>query len=231
MSEIEELISKLTQELDAAKQRVLALQIDASERNRRLREKYQQFIKSSERIRELLKPRIETFGSFFKNVDQSVSQLLRGPGGTEIHGTIVTFRFPHTDQCPATVTLKFGLGHDQSIEHLILTYNVDIIPVFMEFKKHDELVLPVDQVDETAVVEWFDRNAVEFAKTFLNMYFHPEYQKEGLVSDVVLGLSFPRLFAAGHKVHDGRNFYFFSKESLEEFERDPARYAPPLTPA
>jgi hypothetical protein len=120
MSDAGELTSKLSGEFAAAKERVQAMQQAAEERHRKLQERYQQFVRSAQQVKDLLKPRIDSFESFFKGAQKSISRLDLGPGGNEYRGTFVTFAFPHTEECPATITLRFSLTHDETIEQLIL---------------------------------------------------------------------------------------------------------------
>ena len=40
----------------------------------------------------------------------------------------------------------------------------------------------------------------------------------------VLGMSFPRIFARGQAEYRGSTYYFFTEDSREAFEADPARY-------
>jgi YHS domain-containing protein len=200
------------------------MQQAAEERHRKLQEHYQQFVRSAQQVKDLLKPRIDSFESFFKGAQKSISRLDLGPSGNEYRGTFVTFTFPHTEECPATITLRFSLTHDEPIEQLILGYNLEVVPIFLQFKAHDDLAQPVDRVDEAAVCDWFDRCALEFTRTYLDIQFNPQYQKEILARDVVLDVTFPRMFAAAHKEYGGSTLYFLTEDSLHAFEQDPSRY-------
>ena len=131
----------------------------------------------------------------------SISRIDLGPGGTEYRGTFVTFDFPLTEDCPV------GDGAD-----------------FLQFKAHDDLALPVDKVDGAAVIDWFDRCVLEFTRTYLDMQFNPQYQKETLARDVVLDVAFPRMFAAGRKEYGGSTLHFLTEDTLHTFEQDPGRY-------
>jgi YHS domain-containing protein len=224
MSDAGELTSKLSGEFSAAKERVRAMQQAAEDRHRRLLEGYQQFLRSAQQVKDLLKPRGEAFESFFKGARKSISRLDLGPGGNEYRGTFVTYDFPHTEECPAHITLRFSLTHDEPIEQLILGYNLEMVPIFLQFKAHDDLALPVDKVDGAAVIDWFDRCVLEFTRTYLDMQFNPQYQKETLARDVVLDVAFPRMFAAGRKEYGGSTLYFLTEDSLHTFEQDPGRY-------
>jgi hypothetical protein len=64
MSGVRELTSKLSGEFAAAKERVHVMQQAAEERHRKLQEDCQQFLRSAQRVKDLLKPRVEAFESF-----------------------------------------------------------------------------------------------------------------------------------------------------------------------
>jgi YHS domain-containing protein len=59
------------------------------------------------------------------------------------------------------------------------------------------------------------------------MYFTEQYQKESMETDPVMSIRFPRAFAAGKGEYQGRTYYFYTNESLHEFERAPSKYAGP----
>ena len=42
---------------------------------------------------------------------------------------------------------------------MILFYDVEIVPVFMEFERHDQIALPLDPSSVDTAVEWFKRKA------------------------------------------------------------------------
>jgi YHS domain-containing protein len=44
------------------------------------------------------------------------------------------------------------------------------------------------------------------------------------VPDIVLGRTFPRVFAKGQIEHGGVTYYFLTEESQKAFEQDPSRY-------
>ena len=80
-------------------------------------------------------------------------------------------------------------------------------------------------------VEWFQRKACAFTKTYVSMFFNPYYQKGSDVADIVLGRTFPRVFAKGQTEHGGVTYYFLTEESQKAFEQDPSRYVGvPATP-
>ena len=76
---------------------------------------------------------------------------------------------------------------------MILFYDLEILPVFIEFERHHQIALPLDPSSVERAVEWFKQKALAFTKTYVSMFFNPEYQKGSEVPDVVLGRTFPPL--------------------------------------
>ena len=111
-----------------------------------------------------------------------------------------------------------------AVDSLILFYDLEIFPVFIEFERHDQIVLPLDPSSVETAVEWFKQKACAFTKTYVSMFFNPYYQKGSEVSDIVLGRTFPRVFTKGQTEHQGVTYYFLTEESQKAFELDPARY-------
>lgn len=220
----EELKKLLEGEIANAKQEVNTARVTAEERFRKLNQNYQIFVKETQAIAKLLQPRIAAFEAAFPNLKKNVTILELGPAGKDVHGAFVTFTIDRSEICPANIKLRYSLEHDQSIDHILLTYRLDIIPVFMEFTNEDRLVLPIDSVDLDRVAEWFDDRAIQFTRTIVKMFFTPQYQDSVDVPDIVLGMNFPRAFAAGEVEHDGHTYYFFSNEAKELFVSDPAKY-------
>ena len=67
--------------------------------------------------------------------------------------------------------------------------------------------------------------------TYVSMFFNPYYQKRSEVPDLVLGRTFPRVFAKGQTEHGGVTYYFLTEESKREFAQEPSRYVGvPATP-
>jgi YHS domain-containing protein len=53
------------------------------------------------------------------------------------------------------------------------------------------------------------------------MYFTESYQKPSFAVHPVMNIRFPRTFVAGKKNYQGRTYHFYTKESLQGFEKGP----------
>ena len=184
------------------------------------------FVALAERVQAILQPRIEAFTkvNVFKDIEHNVSLELRGPEARGFHGRTTTLSVPSSDACSGKVELSFHLGHDGPIENAIMDYRLEILPIFIKFDSHDQLVIPIDNPNEDAIAAWIDDKLVGFTRTYFEMYFTEQYQKQSFEMDPVMNVRFPRAFAAGKKEYQGRTYHCYTEESLEAFEKTPSEY-------
>lgn len=229
MSSVDQLVQRLSAEVAAVTERVHALQTKAAKGFLEQEERFVHFIALAERINAILQPRIEAFTkvNVFKDIKQNVSLELRGPECQCFHGRTITLSVPASDACVGKVELSFRLGHDGPIENAIIDYHLEILPIFIKFDSHDQLVIPLDNPCEDSIAAWINDKLVEFTQTYFEMYFTEQYQRQSFELDPVMNLRFPRAFAAGKKESKGRTYYFYTKESMEAFEKAPTEYAGP----
>jgi YHS domain-containing protein len=226
MSSVDQLVERLSAEVTAAKERIHVLQTEAAKVFLGQEQRFMRFIALAERIHAILQPRIEEFVKLnvFKDITQKVSLELRGPEERGFHGRTTTLCVPSSDACSGKVELSFRLGHDGPIENAILDYRLEILPIFIKFESHDQLVIPIDDADEDAVAAWIDDKLVGFTRTYFEMYFTEQYQKQSFEMDPVMNVRFPRAFAAGKKEYQGRTYHFYTEASLKAFEKAPSEY-------
>ena len=226
MSSIAPLVERLAAEATAATERIRSLQTEAAKAFLGQEQRFMRFVALTERIHAILQPRIETFTKLnvFKDIEQTVSLELRGPEERGFHGRTTTLSVPSSDACSGKVELSFRLGHDGPIENAILDYHLEILPIFIKFESHDQLVIPIDGPSEDAIAAWIDDKLVGFTRTYFEMYFTEQYQKQSFEMDPVMNVRFPRAFAAGKEEYQGRTYHFYTKESLQAFEKDPSEY-------
>jgi YHS domain-containing protein len=158
-------------------------------------------------LREIWRPRLELLVAKFGDRVKTTPRLV--PGTRE-----VTFNFQsHLGQ----VRLKLSAFTDREVEKLILSYDLQIIPVLMKFKPHDEIEFPLDAVDKEAVAKWIDDRLVEFVQTYFSMGENEIYLKEHMVEDPIAHVRFPKQAAARTLNWQGQTFYFLSEETCHEF--------------
>jgi hypothetical protein len=119
----------------------------------------------------------------------------------------------------AHVRLKFSASTDRDVRMVILSYDLEIIPVLMRFKPHDEMEFPLNAVDKEAVGKWIDDRIVDFVQTYFAMGENEIYLKDSMVEDPIAHVSFPRHAAAAAVEWQGKKFYFIGDETRREFAK------------
>ena len=225
-SSVENLVQRLSVEVDAASERVHTLQTKASQVFLGQQQRLKRFVAVADRIHAILVPRLEalTNVNVFKDITQSVSLESRGPEGRGFHGRTTKLTVPYSDKRPAPMEFSFRVGHDGPLENAVIDYRLQILPIFIKFDSNDQLVSPIEVPNEEAIAAWIDDKLVGFTQTYFEVYFHDEYQKTSLEMDPVMNVRFPKAFAAGKKEYQRRAYHFYTKESLQLFEKDPSAY-------
>ena len=65
------------------------------------------------------------------------------------------------------VDLKLSASPDQDVRHLVLDYDLLIIPMTMKYDRHARLEVPIDRADDAAIGSWLDDRLVAFVKTYV----------------------------------------------------------------
>lgn len=226
MPSVDRLIQRLADEIDAARERVRSLQTEATQVFHDQEQRFKRFVALADRIRAIFQPRIDalTEVTVFKHVKKSLGLERQGPEGRGLHEETITLSVPYSAECPAKVVLSFRVGHDGGIENAVIEYGLEIVPIYIKFVGHAQLLVPIDNPSDEAIAAWLDDRLVEFTRTYLELNFTDQYQKQTLETDPVMNIQFPRAFAAGKREYRGRTYYFYTKESLLDFEKAPSDY-------
>lgn len=118
----------------------------------------------------------------------------------------------------ARIRLRFQGTTDHDIRKLILNYDLEVIPVLMQFDSHSTLEMPLDAIDYDAAVRWADERILSFVQTYTALHENPYYLRDQMVTDPVTGTTFPKLAAGATLERDGRTYYFVSEKTRQEFE-------------
>ncbi len=156
----------------------------------------------------IIQPRMEELTQHFENttlVPQSSSQDFS-----------CYCSFTHTSRFPATVSFKLTLTPGESHDELTVHYDVNILPIFMDYRRNDTLQASFDGSDET-IAQWVDDRILEFIDTYLKLEIHPLYQKDNLVLDPVCGMHIPVNSAPCKVEKDGQTSYFCSEHCKNAF--------------
>jgi YHS domain-containing protein len=207
MADIESLASRLDAEFSAVEQKVKKFQSEQMAEHKQRQERLDQLGKVFDRLREIWKPRLELLVKKFRDRVETTPRIV--PSTRE-----VTFRFQSR---LAHVRLKFSASTDRNIDKVILSYDLEIIPILMRFKSHDEVEFPLSAVDPDVVAKWFDDRIVDFVQTYFSMGETEIYLKDQMVEDPIAHVRFPRAAAATTLEWGGQTFYFIGEETRREF--------------
>jgi YHS domain-containing protein len=225
-SSVDELVKRLSAEVTSAAERIRELQTEAGKEFLGQEKRALVFVPLADHIQAILQLRLDAFMDVdvFKDIQQTVSLEKQGADGRGFHGRMTRLVVPFSDRCPANVELSFHLGHDGPVENAFLDYKLDIVPIFIKFDSHDQLVIPIANPNDAAIGAWIDDKLVEFTRTYFKLYFTDQYQKQNMETDPVMSIRFPRAYAAANKEYQGRTYHFYTTESFDEFERNPSQY-------
>ena len=208
---------RIDAELAAAEDRLSTIRGKATADFENLAERYGQFVGITEKT--LSDPRagyLVKLAERFKNAELTRRE-------TRI-GFLGELRFRYTTNFPASVTLSLGLAHDSTVRNVFLTYDVEILPIFMNYERHDEISFPVDDFDYDQAFAWVDDKIVQFVRSYMELQFAEQYQKENLVTDPVVGVRFSKIHAHSQETYRGTIFFFLTGDSHTLFKDNPERF-------
>jgi YHS domain-containing protein len=185
-----------------------------TEERERRRETYQR--SARQLMASVIRPRIEKVMAFFPNALLSPAEA-----ATESQWSC---RFQKTPDFPASTKLSFLVSPDTEIENVIVTYDLEILPIYFQFQGHDQIVVPMADIVGGPIEAWVDAQLLGFVDTYLQLRTLDQYQLAGEVADPVCGTRVKRADAASQVAHEGRTYYFCRDECRRQFESDPPRY-------
>lgn len=207
MSDIKSLANRIDAEFTAVEKKIKKFQTEQTEQHKERQKRLEQLSKIFDELSTIWKPRLELLVKKFGNQVQTTPRIV--PSTRE-----VTFDFQSR---LAHIRLKLSAFTDREVQKLILNYDLEIIPVLMQFTPHAEMELPLTEVDKEAVAKWVDDRIVDFVQTYLALGDNEVYLKEFMVEDPIVHVVFPS-FAAGATLDwMGQKFYFIGEETRREF--------------
>jgi len=117
----------------------------------------------------------------------------------------------------ASIRMTLSASANSDVTELVLTYDLQILPILMKFERHAELALPLDQVDAGKIGAWIDDRILGFVQTYLQMQSNEYYLKDQMVEDPVAHVRFPKFAAEATCVKNGKTYYFISDATAKEF--------------
>ena len=203
------LIERIDAEFSAAEQRWDQLRVKQLEAYQVRQQRLERFERTVEDLLELWEPRLEALAKRFgKNMDVLPTQ--------ERGRRAVSMEFRSS---LARILLRFAVSPDVDARTLVVSYDVEILPVLMKFDSHRELELPLDAVDKAQLSQWLDDRIVDFVHTYLALHENEYYLKDKMVEDPIAKVRFPSFAAAATLEHEGKTLYFIDESTLREFQQ------------
>src|SRR6185295_7147789 len=177
MADLSTLVQRIDAEFNASQEKIKNLQTKTMEEHKGREERLEQFGRLSEQLQDVWKPRLEALAKKFGERVEVTPTVT--PSRRE-----ATFKF----QSPlARIDLRFSAVTDQDVQNAIFHYDLEILPILMEFEKHAEVKFPLDAVDQEALARWIDDRIVDFVRTYLAVHENNHYLKGHLVQDPIAG--------------------------------------------
>jgi YHS domain-containing protein len=209
MADIKDLVSRVDAEFSALGEKHKKAQAEQVHVYQERQQRLQQLGKVFDRLREIWGPRLEVLVKKFGDEVQVTPRIV--PSTRE-----AKFRFQSR---LARIDLRLSATTDRDVTKVILSYDLEIIPVLLRYDAHSEVEFPLDAVDPEAVARWVDDRIVSFVKTYLSLHENESYLKDEMVEDPVVHVRFPK-FAAGATLESkGKTYYFVGEETRRDFEK------------
>jgi hypothetical protein len=209
MADINTLASRIDAEFSAVEEKMKQFQSQQVEEHKERQKRLEQLGKVFDQMRDIWKPRLELLVKKFGDRVRITPRIV--PSSRE---AVLDFQSQL-----AKVRLKLSAATDRDIRKVILSYDLEIIPILMRFKPHDEVEFPLDAVDKDAVARWIDDRIVDFVKTYFSLGENEIYLKDQMVEDPIAHVRFPRAAAATTLEWQSKKFYFIGVETQREFEQ------------
>ena len=207
MATVEDLAARIRGELAEGAQRITQFQTQKVEEHRARQARERQLEQWLNSLREIWRPRLEALAGEFGDRLKTTPYVT--PGRREA-------LFEVTSPL-ASIKLKFTASANADVTELVLTYDLDILPILMKFERHSEIAFPLDKIDETKLTEWIDDRIITFVRTYLEMHSNQYYLKDQMVEDPIAHVRFPKFAAGATRKRGEETIYFISESTAAEF--------------
>ncbi len=163
-------------------------------------------------IREVAGPRVQQFAAGFDNARLESDEPLRS-----------RCNLGHCVRFPATAYVEFRVEHNEDVSRLILVFDSQILPVFVQFPRADELSFPLEEVDQQRVATWVETKLFAFLEAYLQLQWLDQYQRDNLATDPVCGMRISKAQAFECQ-HEDNTYYFCAQQCVDRFRKEPDRY-------
>jgi YHS domain-containing protein len=122
-----------------------------------------------------------------------------------------------------------AITRDAEAMSVVTQYRLTILPMFVPFEGTDQLIMPLDAVDEAKIARWVEDKIVHFVETYMRLETAEQYQAENTATDLVCGMPVSTVRPGATLQHAGQTFYFCLDECRAKFEANPDHFLAPTT--
>ena len=209
MGDVSNLISRIDAEFAVLDDKIKQAQTDAVREHDAREQRLERFEKELEALSDVWRPRLQAL------IDHFGDRVKVAPR-VESSGRDVSMDF-QSDL--ARIHLRFSATTDRDVHKLILNYDLEILPMLMQYDAHQTAEWPLDALDEVAIGGWVDDRIVAFVKTYLSLHENEYYLKDHMVVDPIAGVRFPSFAAAATVEWEGKKYHFMGDETRRQFEQ------------
>lgn len=208
MADVDRLVQRIRGEFAASEERVKQFQQQQTELHQAREKREARLEQIFTELADVWRPRLEALAKEFGDRLQVTPTVDRGrrQASFKVKSPV------------ASIELGFTASGNSDVTELVLTYDLDILPILMEFERHAEVSYPLDQVDHERVAQWFDDRIVGFVKTYLALHSNQYYLKDQMVEDPIAHVSLPKFAAGATRERGGKTLYFVSEATAAEFD-------------
>jgi YHS domain-containing protein len=210
MSDVSTLKTRIDSELAGLDDKIKHAQSERMEEHRERQDRLKAFEQRLETLHDVWKPRLEALVERFGDRVKATPHLAASSRDVNLD----------FQSDLARIHLRFSATTDHDVRKLILNYDLEIIPVLMQYNAHQVAEWPLDALDEKAIGDWVDDRIVEFVKNYLSLHENEYYWKEHMVVDPVAGVRFPKFAAASTVEWEGKTYHFMGDETRRQFEAE-----------
>lgn len=208
MGDVSKLKTRIDAEFSELDGKIKRAQSEAQQQHHERQDRLQAFEQRLDTLSDVWKPRLEALVERFGDRAKVTPHVMSS-------GREASFEF-QSDL--ARIRLRFSATTDHDVRTLILNYDLEIVPVLMQFNAHQQAEWPLDAVDERAIGDWLDDRIIEFVQTYLSLHENEYYLKEHMVVDPIAGVRFPSFAAAATVEWEGKTYHFMGDETRRQFE-------------
>ena len=208
MSAVDTLLQRIDAEFSGVDAKIKQAQGEKLQEHQERQQRLVAFEKQLEELRGIWKPRLEALIQRFGDKVKATPKLSSSSRDVSLEFLSDLAR----------IRLRFAASIDRDVRKLLLDYDLEVIPVLMQFDSHKQAEWALEAIDREALAAWIDDRIVDFVKTYLSLHENEYYLKEHMVEDPVAGVRFPRFAAAATVEANGKTYYFIGEETRREFE-------------